>query len=572
LRTFARFICSAPIVKPQLKSRLPFSARGWEKAGMAFSRRDFLGAGAASVSAALLPSRSSAQKVEADWTSFVSAYRVPDWFRDAKFGFWAHWGPQCVPEAGDWYGRLMYVQGHPAYEHHLRNYGHPSKTGFLDIIGRWKAEAWQPERLVELYKKAGARYFMAMANHHDNLDLFDSKHHEWNTVRVGPRRDIIGTWEKAARSAGLRFGVSNHSGHAWHWWQTAYGYDAEGPMKGRRYDAYWLRRKHGRGTWWEGLDPQELYTGPVFVPPSGLDSIKVMDDWHGARDGQWMEHAPPQNPAFVRKWLLRQKDLVEKYRPDIVYMDNYRLPFGETGLEAAAHYYNQSIEWHGGIEVVLTGKQLSPYQRYGIVEDVERGFVEGIRTQPWQTCTCIGNWHYDRGLYERRGYKSAKHVIQRLADIVSKNGNLLLSIPVRGDGSIDEEEEKIVAGITAWTQRNGEAIYGTRPWRRFGEGPTETKPGHMNEGATGPFTSADIRFTTGGGALNAVLLDWPEGETAIESLGTRALPSAEIERVEMLGGKPLRFKRDDAALRFKLPRPNNGDFVPAIRIHGRGLV
>ena len=154
------------------------------------------------------------QQVGADWQSLADAYAysVPDWFRDAKLGIWAHWGPQCVPEAGDWYGRLMYVQGHPAYDHHLRTYGHPSRTGFLDIIGRWKAEAWQPEALVDLYRKAGARYFMAMANHHDNLDLFDSAHHAWNSTRVGPKRDIVGEWAAAARKAGLRFGVSNHSG------------------------------------------------------------------------------------------------------------------------------------------------------------------------------------------------------------------------------------------------------------------------------------------------------------------------------------------------------------------------
>jgi alpha-L-fucosidase len=466
----------------------------------------------------------------------------------------------------------MYVQGHPAYEHHLRNFGHPSRTGFLDIIGRWKAEKWNPERLVRLYKDAGARYFVAMANHHDNLDLFDSAHHPWNSTRVGPKRDIVGTWAKAARAAGLRFGVSNHSAHAWHWWQTAYGYDAEGPMKGRRYDAYWMRKRHGRGTWWEGLDPQDLYTGPAFVPPGGIGSAKALEEWHGAHSGQWTEHSPPQNPAFVRKWLLRQKDLVEKYSPDLVYMDDYRLPFGEVGIEAAAHYYNHSLAKTGAIDVVLTAKQLSPYQRHAIVEDVERGFVEGIRTVPWQTCTCIGNWHYDRGLYERRGYKPAKQVVQRLADIVSKNGNLLLSIPVRGDGSIDEEEEKIVTGIAAWTKRNGEAIYGTRPWRRFGEGPTETKPGHMNEGATKPFTSEDVRFTVGGGALHAILLDWPEGETRIASLGEQAMPEARIEAVEMVGGPPLSFARDASGLRVTLPKAEGGAVVPVLRIQGRGLI
>lgn len=514
------------------------------------------------------------QHVAADWQSLADAYAysVPDWFRDAKLGIWAHWGPQCVPEAGDWYGRLMYVQGHPAYDHHLRTYGHSSRSGFLDIIGRWKAEAWQPEALVDLYRKAGARYFMAMANHHDNLDLFDSAHHPWNSTRVGPKRDIVGEWAAAARKAGLRFGVSNHSGHAWHWWQTAYGYDAEGPMRGRRYDAYWLRKRHGKGTWWEGLDPQDLYTGPAFVAPDGLTSREAMDSWHGARDGQWMEHVPPQNPAFAAKWLLRQKDLVEKYDPDIVYLDNYRLPFGQIGIDAAAHYYSYRLARHGALDAVLTAKQLSPFQRYALVEDVERGFVEGIRPMPWQTSTCIGNWHYDRGLYERRGYKPAKAVVQRLADIVSKNGNLLLSIPVRGDGSIDDEEEKIVAGLAAWMKRNGEAIYGTRPWRRFGEGPTETKPGHMNEGATGPFTGADIRFTRRGADLYAILLDWPEGKARIESLAVPALQDARVGHVELLGHGRVPWLRDGQAMHVTLPRPKESEFVPVLKISGRALV
>lgn len=534
------------------------------------TRRELLAAAGA---AALAPRTALAQgTVRADWQSFAAAYDVPDWFRDAKFGIWSHWGPQCVPEYGDWYGRQMYIQGNHVYRHHVATYGHPSRFGFMELIGRWRAEAWEPERLTRLFAKSGARYLMSMANHHDNFDAFDSAHHEWNSVRVGPRRDIVGTWARSARDAGLRFGVSNHSSHAWHWWQTAYGYDPEGPLRGRRYDAFHLRREHGAGTWWDGLDPQQLYTGPAFAPPAGIDRIAEMNAWHDARDGQWLEHAPPQNPRFVAKWLLRQQDLVEKYRPDIVYLDNYRLPFGETGLEAVAHYYNKSIEWHGGIDVVLTAKQLSHYQRHAIVEDVERGFLDEIRTVPWQTSTCIGQWHYDRGLYERRGYKPAREVVQRLADIVSKNGNLLLSVPQRGDGSIDDQEEAILADLARWIDANGAAIYGTRPWRRFGEGPTRIEAGFQNENQAARFTGADIRFTQKDGALYAIFLDWPEGEAAIASLGLSALPEAVVERAELPGtGRPIPFTRDAAALRLSLPPPQAGEFVPAVRILGRGL-
>ena len=541
---------------------------------MRIGRRQFLISSVAAASAAPLRAR-AAGPFAPTWESLASGYRAPDWFRDAKFGIWAHWGPQCQPEWGDWYARLMYVQGRQPwqqgetpYEHHLEHYGHPSRTGFIDIIGRWKAEHWQPERLLERYVKAGARYFMAMGCHHDNLDLFSSRHHAWNSVRVGPKRDIVGTWEPLARAVGLKFGVSNHSSHAWHWYQVAYGYDAEGPMRGRRYDAYWLRQKHGRGKFWDGLDPQELYTGPYYVPPEGIVSAEAMNAWHDKRDGQWIEAAPPFNPEFVRKWSLRQKQIVDDYRPDLVYFDDTGLPLGEAGLEAAAYIYNRAAA--RGAEAVIFGKKLEGVQRRAIIEDVERGWVDEIRELPWQTDTCIGNWHYDRRLYDNNGYKTAKQVVQRLSDVVSKNGNLLLNIPVRGDGTIDEKEEAIVDGIAAWTARNGKAIFGTRPWRRYGEGPIKPPAGMLNEGDAKSFTAEDVRFTTKNAVLYAIFMEWPERESAIVSFGTRALPDAVVERVELLGGPPLEFRRDADALRLTLP--NADGFTPAIRIMGRGLV
>ena len=234
---------------------------------MTISRRRVMQTAAASLAAAGV---AHAGDRRADWALLAERRRTPEWFRDAKLGIWAHWGPQCVPEFGDWYGRLMYVQGNPFYEHHVRTYGHPSRFGFMELINRWRAENWDPEGLLDLYQAAGARYFVALANHHDNFDTFASAHHPWNSVNVGPRRDIIGTWAQAARRRGLPFGVSNHSAHAWHWWQTAYGYDAEGPLAGVRYDAWGLRKADGAGKWWAGLDPQELYTGPNMAPPAML--------------------------------------------------------------------------------------------------------------------------------------------------------------------------------------------------------------------------------------------------------------------------------------------------------------
>ena len=521
--------------------------------------------------------RGEGETISPTWESLAGNYQVPDWFRDAKFGIWAHWGPQCQPEFGDWYARLMYIQGSMSwqhgqtpYEHHLEHYGHPSQTGFIDIIGKWKAQNWRPEELLERYVNAGARYFMAMGCHHDNFDLFASRHHAWNSTRVGPKRDIVGGWEPLVRQAGLKFGVSNHSSHAWHWYQVAYGYDAEGPMRARRYDAYWLREKHGRGKFWAGLDPQELYTGPYYVPPDGISTSEAMNAWHDNRDGLWIEAAPPCNQAFVRSWLARQNQLVDDYRPDLIYFDDTGLPLGQAGLEAAAHFYNRSLERAGKIDVVVFGKKLAGLQGRAIVEDVERGWADEIRDRPWQTDTCIGNWHYDRRLYESGGYKTPKEVIQRLADVVSKNGNLLLNIPVRGDGTIDDKEEAILDQLTAWTRRYGEAIFGSRPWRIFGEGPTRPKAGMLNENDAKPFTSLDIRFTRNGDSLYAIFMDWPQIEAAIGALGGRELPDAMIEKVELLGGPSLQFRRDEDALHVTLPTAISS-IAPAIRIRGRGL-
>ncbi|HMC91476.1 MAG TPA: alpha-L-fucosidase [Allosphingosinicella sp.] len=534
-------------------------------------RRDFLiGTAAAATAAAAPPIRGrnvSAGPFASDWESLAAGYRAPDWFRDAKFGIWAHWGPQCVPEAGDWYARLMYLQGSPAYGHHLEHYGHPADTGFLDVIGRWKAEAWDPDALVQFYKENGARYFVALANHHDNFDCYASSYHGWNSLRVGPKRDLVGGWARAARKAGLRFGVSNHSAHAWHWYQPGYGYDPLGPRRGVRYDAFRLRPADGRGTWWSGLDPQELYTGPSFVIPDGVESVAAMEAWHGARDGQWLETPPPAHPAFAAKWLARCTELTDRYDPDLLYFDDTGLPLERYGLEATAHYYNRNMARRGGtLEAVVTGKQLSDRQRRGIVEDVERGFSDRLRTEPWQTDTCIGDWHYNRARFEQHSYVPARAVVQRLCDTVSKNGNLLLSVPVRGDGSIDGDERRIVSQIGAWLGTNGEAIYGSRAWRRFGEGPTKPAAGMLNEGQARPFTSRDIRFTTGEDGLYAIALDAPPGGVLrVESLGRDG--AGPVESVELLGGGQLLFRQQADALLVE--GVSGGALgIPVLRVRG----
>ena len=539
-----------------------------------FSKRDLLKATA--MLGAGLPEIAQAQSFtdiapgpfKPDWDSLKAQYQAPDWFRDAKFGIWAHWSAQCVPEAGDWYARQMYIQGNKQYDDHLARFGHPADSGFMEMDNRWKAENWNPEALLDLYAKAGAKYFVSLANHHDNFDNYHSRFHDWNSTRVGPRRDIVGAWAKAARARGLKFGVSNHSAHSWHWFQVAYGYDPEGARAGQRYDAWKLTKYDGKGKWWEGLDPQELYAGAVMPMPDGITSIKDANAFHETHDRVWNETPPLANPAFVRQWYLRCKDLIDSYKPDLVYFDNFDLPLGQAGLDVTAHYYNSSIRWHGSLQAVVNCKALPENRRAAVVEDVERGFRADIVPHPWQTDTCIGDWHYNRARYNDKSYMGAAAVIHRLCDVVAKNGCLLLSIPVRGDGTIDSEERAIVEQIGTWTQRFGEAIYGSRPWKLSGEGPTQIASGQFGEGKMKPFEAADIRFTTKGPVLYAITLGRPDGMVNIASLAR----TGTVARVEVVGSNaPLSFTQDGTGLHVTVPPAASHDFGVALKITGSGL-
>jgi alpha-L-fucosidase len=513
------------------------------------------------------------------WDSLAQNYRAPDWFRDAKFGIWAHWSAQCVPEQGDWYARKMYLQGDKVNEYHTAHYGHPSKFGFMEIEHLWTAANWDPEKLMALYQRAGARYFVALANHHDNFDAYDSKYHAWNSVKVGPKRDIVGEWAKVARAHGLRFGVSNHSAHAWHWFQAAYGYDPEGPLAGVRYDAATLTQADGKGQWWEGLDPQELYTGPNIPIPAGITSVKAMNEWHEKHDRVWDENPPVTNQAFVANWFLRAQDLVDKYNPDLVYFDNEELPLGQAGLDIAAHYYNANLARHGGkLEAVLNAKKMTRAHAPGLVEDIERGVAKGILPEPWQTDTCIGGWHYERRLFEEHKYKTVGQVVRMLTDIVSKNGNLLLSVPVRGDGTLDGDEIAFLEGMGKWMDVNSEGIFGSRPWKIYGEGPSTVETpetGHFGgakDVRSKPYTPEDIRFTTKAGALYAFLLEWPAGKPAvIKSLATNSpqLKAGKVTSVALLGySGPLVWSQSEAGLSVQLPLNAPSENVTTLRITG----
>jgi alpha-L-fucosidase len=493
------------------------------------------------------------------WES-LSSYRAPDWYRDAKFGIWAHWGPQCQPEMGDWYAQRMYQEKNPVYKFHVEKYGHPSKFGFKDVIHEWKADKWQPEKLIALYKSAGAKYFAAMANHHDNCDMFDSKYQPWNSVAIGPKKDIVGGWAKAVRAAGLRLAVSCHGDRAWSWYQDAQRADTSGPLTGVPYDGL-LTKADGKGLWWEGLDPQDLYA-----------------QYHPTGKYNWQQSGnPPLDKPYIEKFFNRTIDLLDKYQPDLLYFDDTVLPIypaSDIGLRIAAYFYNTNLARNGGkLEAVMTGKGLNAEQRRALVFDVERGVTHGGETLPWQTDTCIGSWHYERRLFEQHRYKTPGQVVQMLIDIVSKNGNLMLSVPVRGDGTIDEDEVACLEGIAKWIAPNGEGIFATRPWKVYGEGPSVTAAAPQGQfgGARDvrPYTAEDIRFTSKGDSLYAFVMAWPaDGKVTIKTLaqGSEHYPK-DVARVELPGSSaPLAFSRDTAGLVVTLPATKPNDYAYALKI------
>lgn len=496
------------------------------------------------------------------WKS-LEQYKVPQWYQNAKFGIWAHWGPQCEPEHGDWYARGMYEEGSGNYKWHREHYGPQSKFGFKDIIHQWKAANWNPEKLVKLYKRCGAQYFFAMANHHDNFDLWDSKYHNWNATKLGPHKNIIAGWAAAARHNKLPFGVSVHASHAWMFYEPAQLADTVGQYKGIPYDGK-LTKADGKGTWWEGLDPQELYA---------QNHAKTVNQDSG-KQWEWGNGAVIPDQAYCEDFYNRTMDLINKYNPDLIYFDDTALPLwpvSDAGLYIASNFYNKNMKLHGGkLEGVIFGKILNEQQQKCLVWDVERGALDKINPRSWQTCSCIGGWHYDRGLYDRNGYKSAKTVIQMLSDIVSKNGNLLLNIPVRRDGTIDEKEEAILEGIAGWMDINKESIFGTRPWTIFGEGPDaehshELKAQGFNEGQS-KYTSSDVRFTKKGKAIYAILMERPsDGKVCIKSFSSTSTHfKGQIKEVRVLGFGKMKYTQSEQGLTLTLPTSKN--FVPVLKV------
>jgi alpha-L-fucosidase len=423
----------------------------------------------------------------------------------------------------------------------------------------WHVDQWEPEKMIALYKAAGAKYFVAMANHHDNFDTWNSKYQPWNSVNIGPKKDIVGTWAKAARSAGLRFGVSVHASHTWNWWNDAQGADKSGPLAGVPYDGK-LTKADGKGLWWDGYDPQDLYA--QNHPVGG-------GDWEFGND------PVPPSKEYCEKFYNRTVDLIDQHNPDLLYFDDSGLPLHNTsdaGLRIASHYYNANIQRHGGKnEAILNTKGLDQDQRKCMVLDYERGRSDTIDPSPWQTDTCIGNWHYDRNLYDRNGYKTPEQVVRMLVDIVAKNGNLLLNIPVRGNGALDEKELDFLAGLTAWMKINDEAIFATRPWTTPGEGPVKMKAGGFSEGGENRLTEHDFRFTTKGNVLYATAMGWPDnGQYTVRTLGTNTTGLVgDVKKVTLLGNSGnLTFQRTADGLVVALPANKPCEHAWVLKIEG----
>ena len=482
----------------------------------------------------------------------LKQYQCPDWFRDAKFGIWAHWGPQAVPMDGDWYARGMYEPGNKHYKYHLAHYGHPSEFGYKDIIPLWKAEKWDPDRLMQLYQKAGAKYFVSMGTHHDNFFLWNSKLHNWNAVNMGPKRDVVGDWQKAAQKYGLKFGVSEHLGASFTWFQSSHRADKTGPKAGVPYD---------------GADPkwQDLYHFPAEPGDK---------DWYS------------KNPKWQQQWYSEIQELVDNYHPDLLYTDG-GVPFGnEAGLSMIAHLYNSSAARNGGhlalaspkaidqtlynsnaarhgghAEVVYNFKQKSEGRW---VEDLERGIMRKIDPYPWQTDTSIGDWFYNRNWK----FRPVSWVIHMLVDNVSKNGNLLLNVVQRPDGSLDPEVEEMLGQLAKWNAVHGEAIFGTRPWAVYGESSVKVKGGNFGEDYK--YNAREIRFTTKGATLYAIALGWPaDGKLVVKSLAEEA---GKINNVSLLGynGK-VDWRQSAEGLIVSLPEQKVSEYTCAVRITGTDL-
>ncbi|WP_297089351.1 alpha-L-fucosidase [uncultured Draconibacterium sp.] len=501
---------------------------------------------------------------ELTWDELAGNYECPGWFRDAKFGIWFHWGPQAVPEqGGGWYARHMYMKdvgrqkfGKMARPYHEQTYGHPSEFGFKDVINTWKAENFNAEALVKFSKENGAKYIVALANHHDHFDLWNSTYHEWNSVNVGPKKDIIGEFAAATRNAGLKFGVTSHDDRFLNWWLPAFGADETGEKAGVPYDGR-LTKEDGKGLWWEGLDPADLYgPAPEDRTPEVINAIK-------------------------QNWEKRHKQLVDDYKPDLLYNDGLNFSYGQHGKEVVRRLYNNSLKENGKIDAVMLLKRLEP----GTVNEVESGGSNTLREYPWQSEITFTDWFYKK---DRHLTHNATTILEMLIDAVSKNGNLLLSMELNPDGSIPSEIKEEVLKVGDWLKINGEAIYGSRPWKVFGDGKgvrgesvetvvgelrnateNQKKGEHFNQRttATPAFAHDEVRYTTKGTDFYIIVMNPAGGKFAIPSLGknSEVNPGELIALTQLYDGREITFTQNFASLVVNMPAVNGKSYPVVLK-------
>jgi len=465
---------------------------------------------------------SEVTKFEPTWES-LAQYTIPDWYADGKFGIFIHWGVYAVPAfANEWYPRNMYVQGTPEFAHHVATYGPHTEFGYKDFIPLFRAEQFDPAAWAALFRQAGARFVVPVAEHHDGFAMYDCSTSRWTSVHMGPQRDIVGELAQAVRSEGMVFGLSSH--RAEHWWF----------MNG------------GRAFPSDVQDPaNEDFYGPAHQQPD-------CDGTQQTENVPSLFSEPHPSAEYLNDWLARTCELVDKYQPQLVWFDWWigHAAFPPYLQQFAAYYYNRALEWQKG--VAINYKYIA-YPEGTAVFDVERGQLKGIRPLLWQNDTSVSknSWCY----VENQEYKTATSLIQDLIDVVSKNGALLLNIGPRPDGTIPEPEQELLLAIGRWLEINGEAIYGTRPWRVYGEGPTEVPEGAFTDTNRAPFTAQDFRFTTKGNDLYAICLAWPAVSATVQSLSTGAgFAAAQIAGVHLLGAADaLAWTVDEAGLHVMLP-------------------
>lgn len=482
------------------------------------------------------------------WASIEKNYPgTPAWLREAKFGIWVHFGPQAAGESGDWYARKLYQPGTPAHRTHPQRFGHPSEVGYKEILRDWNPVKLDPAQLAKIYKDAGARFLMIQGVHHDNFDLWNSRYQPWNSVNLGPKRDLLGEWTKACRTEGMRFGVTFHHEYTWWWWQTAFGSDREGAKAGAPYDGH-LTLADGKGKWWEGLDPRRLY-GIDLREYQGVERA-ALSPWSPPAPGIFARHLPYAR-WYATQWALRMMDVVDQYSPDFIYTDGTdQQPFSGhgtgTGLKAdamqtvIADFYNTTLARRGIVDVFSIVKFRQ--KTNGTVTTEEFGLPDHIRTdQAWIGETPVGDWFYAPGFVYDSGM-----MIRYIAEAAARDGNAAICISLAPDGSLDEGSRKMLSEVGVWMRRNGSGIYGSRAWKIPGEG--EIVNGKLKQLPGGAlrqphadfsFGPGDFRFTVGkDGALYAFCLTVPAPgtELKIRALGTNTsnLPQA-IRTVQLLG-------------------------------------